>query len=143
MCPPSFCLLLRLDSPLAPCASISDEEEARHDLDTLIFQELTLGTFTPAARCWLESRIAHLFDARGCHAVVLACTELGALRSSGCAGAGVDEGGESGDAGGRGDGGRSEGGSERASGVGREAGMVFDTTRLHADAAVAFMCTAS
>jgi hypothetical protein len=120
---------------LCTSRSTRDEDDARQELDTLIFQELTLGKFTPAAQLWLESRIAHLVDARGCHAVVLACTELGALRS--CGSTGRSEGGEGGEGGGEG----WRPGEEGAGAGAGEGGMVFDTTRLHADAAVAFMCT--
>eukprot|EP00277_Geminigera_cryophila_P043984 CAMPEP_0173078904 /NCGR_PEP_ID=MMETSP1102-20130122/14608_1 /TAXON_ID=49646 /ORGANISM="Geminigera sp., Strain Caron Lab Isolate" /LENGTH=105 /DNA_ID=CAMNT_0013950689 /DNA_START=288 /DNA_END=601 /DNA_ORIENTATION=- len=63
-------------------ATHRDDEAARHELDRLIFQELTLGSFTPAARLWLESRISLFCHVKGCDAVVLACTELGALRAS-------------------------------------------------------------
>ena len=67
-----------------------------------------------AARLFLEKRIQHLLTVGECQGVVLACTELGALRSSG-------------------------GGCGGGGGGGGE-GMVFDTTQLHADAAVEFIC---
>ena len=46
-------------------ATHRDDEVARHELDRLIFQELTLGSFTPAARLWLESRISLFCHVKG------------------------------------------------------------------------------